>query len=48
MSKRSVRPSYVKANTICIACGKSDLITDSNKCRICDPVTFYKTYKPTK
>ena len=26
----------------CIECGQLDLPTKSNKCRLCDPVTFYK------
>lgn len=47
-SKKSARPKHVSSNVQCTNCGMHDLMTKSNKCRICDPDTFYNEYKSHK
>lgn len=45
---KSARAKYAGGKEKCIKCGTKDLLTPNHQCRICNPVEFYKKYKPTK
>ena len=38
----------IKLKIKCKVCGRMDLPNSSNKCRICDPNSFYKQYPSGK